>query len=65
LPVLFKGKGELVSFRIEETGGRTYAEQEGEKDEEDFDRGTGLGAVLEELKRNDRIVTKGNWSDSL
>jgi len=44
-------------------GDGTHSEQEGEKDEEDFDHGTGLGAVLEEFQRNNSIVTKGSQLD--
>ena len=39
-------------------GDGTYTEQEGEKYEEDLDHGASLGAVLEELERDDSIVTK-------
>jgi hypothetical protein len=62
---LFKGEAKIVSWIIKRNGGRTYTEQEGEKDEEEFEHGAGLGAVPEEFERDDGIVTKGNWLDCL
>jgi hypothetical protein len=60
---LFKAEGEVVSWLIEENGSRTYTEQEGEKDEEEFEHSAGLGAVPEKFERDDSVVTKVNWSD--
>jgi len=53
----------VVSWLIEENGSRTYTEQEGEKDEEEFEHSAGLGAVPEKFERDDSVVTKVNWSD--
>jgi hypothetical protein len=49
-----------VSWGDQRNENGTYTEQEGEKDEEDFDHGAGLGAIFEELERDNSIVTKYN-----